>query len=210
MPLPTPRSHEKAPAGHGRGACAALPVVTALLPAQSSKPLPAPPPIPLSRFNAAPEGETTSLLMRCCDSRHWAARIAACRPYPDMDALLAALDEASYDMTPEDLSGALEAESAQLPSPGNGAPARAAAGDQRGVLAAHTALRAAHAAYENRFGHAFLIWLDGYSPGERLDQALAGVRARLGNDPEEERVVAAEELRHLARGRLLQLVAAPR
>jgi len=207
MPLPTPRSHEKAPSGHGRHACP--PVVTALLPAQPSTPLPTPLPIPLSRFNAAPAAETTSLLMRCCDSRHWAARITACRPYPDMDALLAALDEASYDMAPEDLSVALEAESAQLPSAGDGAPARAAAGDQRGVLAAHTALRAAHAAYENRFGHAFLIWLDGYSPGERLDQALAGVRSRLGNDPEEERVATAEELRHLARSRLLQLVVGP-
>jgi 2-oxo-4-hydroxy-4-carboxy-5-ureidoimidazoline decarboxylase len=36
------------------------------------------------------------------------------------------------------------------------------------------------------------------------------VRSRLGSDPEEERLVAAEELRRLARGRLLRLVAAPR
>lgn len=65
------------------------------------------------------------------------------------------------------------------------------------------AMDAAHAAYEARFGHAFVICLDGLPPAEALDHALAGIRSRLTNDPEEERVVAAEELRRIARGRLV-------
>jgi 2-oxo-4-hydroxy-4-carboxy--5-ureidoimidazoline (OHCU) decarboxylase len=69
--------------------------------------------------------------------------------------------------------------------------------------AAHTALSAAHAAYEAKFGHAFVICVDNLPPNEALDQVLAGIRSRLANDPEEERVVAAEELRRLAKGRLL-------
>ncbi|WP_275936958.1 2-oxo-4-hydroxy-4-carboxy-5-ureidoimidazoline decarboxylase, partial [Streptomyces nanshensis] len=145
--------------------------------------------------------QAAALLLRCCASTRWAARVAACRPYPDRDALLAALDEACYDMTPADLAEALAPESPLLPSPGPHGH------DHRGVLAAHTALRAAHAAYEHRFGHVFLVCLDEYEPGERLDQALAGVRTRLGHDPEEERPLVAEELRRLARGRLLRLVA---
>ncbi|GGO52363.1 hypothetical protein GCM10012287_36520 [Streptomyces daqingensis] len=216
MPLPTQRSDEQAPDTAG-GVDAVPPPAGGPLPVQPAAPRPAPLPLPLGRFNATPRDETTALLQHCCRNPRWAARIADCRPYPDMDALLAALDEASYDMTPGDLSEALAAETPQLPSPltppsaaapGTGSQERSA--DQRGTLAAHTALRAAHSAYEARFGHPFLICLDGHDPGERLGQALESVRSRLGSDPEEERLVAAEELRRLARGRLLRLVAAPR
>ncbi|MBZ9643108.1 2-oxo-4-hydroxy-4-carboxy-5-ureidoimidazoline decarboxylase, partial [Streptomyces sp. PSKA30] len=61
----------------------------------------------------------------------------------------------------------------------------------------------AQAAYESRFGHAFVIYVDDLPPDEALDQVLAAIRSRLANDPEDERVVAAEELRRLARGRLI-------
>ncbi|WP_461027762.1 2-oxo-4-hydroxy-4-carboxy-5-ureidoimidazoline decarboxylase, partial [Streptomyces sparsus] len=75
-----------------------------------------------------------------------------------------------------------------------------------GSRAAHTALEAARAAYESRFGHAFVICLDELPPTMRLDGMLAGIRARLGNEADEERAVTADELRRLARGRLLRLV----
>lgn len=51
-----------------------------------------------------------------------------------------------------------------------------------------------------------MICLDGYGPDEALDQLLAGIRSRLGNDPEEERVLSWDELRRLARGRLARFV----
>lgn len=38
---------------------------------------------------------------------------------------------------------------------------------------------------------------------------LAAIRSRLTNDPEEERVIAADELRRLARGRLLRAARCP-
>ncbi|MFC9706199.1 2-oxo-4-hydroxy-4-carboxy-5-ureidoimidazoline decarboxylase [Streptomyces sp. NPDC056943] len=143
----------------------------------------------LTRFNAASSAEAEALLLSCCRSRRWAERVAAHRPYPTVDALLAAADEAGYDLSRADLDGALAAESSAPPHPD--APP-----------AARTALRAAHAAYESSFGHAFVISLEGVRPGERLDQVLAGIRSRLGNEPEEERVIAADELRRLARARL--------
>ncbi|MEV0092020.1 2-oxo-4-hydroxy-4-carboxy-5-ureidoimidazoline decarboxylase [Streptomyces sp. NPDC050738] len=148
----------------------------------------------LDRFNAAPEGSAEAALFACCGSRLWARRVAAHRPYPDLDALLAAADEASYDLSPADLSEALADES----SPGlhHDAPA-----------AAHLALGAAHAAYESRFGHAFVICLDHVRPAEHLDHFLAGIRSRLAHEPDEERAVAADELRRLARGRIAHLVA---
>jgi 2-oxo-4-hydroxy-4-carboxy-5-ureidoimidazoline decarboxylase len=52
----------------------------------------------------------------------------------------------------------------------------------------------------------FVICLDDFAPEEALDQVLAGIRGRLTSDPEEERVLTAEELRRLARGRLARLV----
>lgn len=149
----------------------------------------------LRRLNTCPSQEAESLLLTCCGSARWAARVAAHRPYPDGETLLAAAEEASYDLSPEDLAEALAAECAQHPlSLGPGA------------LAAHTALRAAHAAYESRFGHAFLLCLDAIRPEERLDQMLVALRARLGNDPDEERSLAAEELRRTVRARLTRLV----
>ena len=71
---------------------------------------------------------------------------------------------------------------------------------------AHTALNAACAAYEARFGHVFVISMNGVPPDEALDHVLTAIRSRLTNDPEDERQVTAEELRHLAKGRLVELL----
>ncbi|WP_053853190.1 2-oxo-4-hydroxy-4-carboxy-5-ureidoimidazoline decarboxylase [Streptomyces sp. NRRL B-24085] len=150
-------------------------------------------PTVLDAFNNAPADEARPLLLECLRSPRWAERVVAHRPYPTVDALLAAADEAAYDLTSSDLSEALAAET--LPALPDG-----------GYSAAHMALGAAHAAYEARFGHAFVICLDGLPADEALDHVLAGIRSRLTNDPEEERVVAAEELRRTARGRLARFL----
>ncbi|WP_312866313.1 2-oxo-4-hydroxy-4-carboxy-5-ureidoimidazoline decarboxylase [Streptomyces boluensis] len=146
-------------------------------------------------FNRTPADTARSWLLDCCVSHIWAERLVAHRPFPDTDALLAAADEASYDLLPAQRAAALAAERPHGPHPA-GVPA-----------AALTALGAAHAAYESRFGRVFVICLDDHRPDEHLDQTLAGLRGRLGNDPDEERVVAADELRRVARGRLARLVA---
>ncbi|GAA2635871.1 2-oxo-4-hydroxy-4-carboxy-5-ureidoimidazoline decarboxylase [Streptomyces axinellae] len=152
---------------------------------------------PLDGLNASAVHTAESLLLGCCRSLRWARRLAAHRPYPDVEALLAAADEAGYDLEAMDLHEALAGEPAPHPL-----------GEPRlGTLAAHTALRAAQAAYERKFGHAFVVCLDGCGPRERLDHTLAALRERLGNEPEEEWVVAADELRRLARARLTRLTA---
>jgi 2-oxo-4-hydroxy-4-carboxy-5-ureidoimidazoline decarboxylase len=125
--------------------------------------------------------------------------MAAHRPYPTLDALLAAADEAAYDLTSGDLAEALAGEATTaLPDRGN--------------LAVHTALRAAHAAYEARFGHVFVLAADpadDEDPTALLDRTLASLRERLGHDEDEESVVTAEQLRRICRARLLRLAAAP-
>ncbi|MGC0411648.1 2-oxo-4-hydroxy-4-carboxy-5-ureidoimidazoline decarboxylase [Streptomyces sp. SAI-195] len=150
---------------------------------------------PLERFNTAPAEEAAETLLACLNSHSWAHRLTAHRPYPDLPALLAAADEAAYDLTPDDLAQALTAET--LP-----------ALPEDTYAAAHTALNAAHAAYESRFGHVFVICLDDLSTDEALNHVLAAIRSRLANDPDEERLVASEELRRLARGRVRRLLGA--
>jgi len=171
---------------HLPGRVAAIPA----LPEQTRTP---PSPNALAAFNTASTDEAQRVLLACLRSLCWSHRVAAHRPYPDLESLLAAADEAAYDLTPTDLSEALAAET--LPTLPDGT-----------YGAAHTAMSAAQAAYEARFGHAFVICVDGLSANETLDHVLAGIRSRLTNDPEEERVVAAEELRRLARGRLTGLL----
>jgi 2-oxo-4-hydroxy-4-carboxy--5-ureidoimidazoline (OHCU) decarboxylase len=148
---------------------------------------------PLEHFNTASTDEVSRVLLTCLRSLRWVRRLTDHRPYPDLDSVLAASDEAAYDLTPADLAEALAGES--LPTLPESA-----------YSAAHTALSAAHAAYEARFGHTFAICLDGVPPSEFADHVLAAIRSRLTNDPEEERVVTAEELRRLAKGRLLVLL----
>lgn len=145
-------------------------------------------------FNRAPATTARAWLLSCCLSHPWAERLADHRPFPDTDALLAAADEASYDLAPAQRAGALAAEQPHGPHPAGLPPA------------ARTALRAAHAAYESRFGRVFVICLDDHHIEEHLDQTLTGLRERLCNEPDEERVIAAEELRRVARGRLARLV----
>jgi 2-oxo-4-hydroxy-4-carboxy-5-ureidoimidazoline decarboxylase len=148
-----------------------------------------PSPKSLETFNTAPPEDARRTLHTSLHSLRWSRRLTDHRPYPDLDALLAASDEAAYDLTAGDLAEALAGESLPvLP--------------EDTYEAAHMALDAAHAAYEARFGHVFVICVDGVAPDEVLDHVLAGIRSRLTNDPEEERVVVAEELRRLARGRL--------
>ncbi|WP_420876676.1 2-oxo-4-hydroxy-4-carboxy-5-ureidoimidazoline decarboxylase [Streptomyces niveiscabiei] len=139
----------------------------------------------LPAFNTAPPAEAHTLLLSCLHSETWAQRVATHRPYPTLDALLAAADEAAYDLTRAELAEALAAEKTpQLPP--------------ETYAAAHMALSAAHAAYESKFGHAFVVCEDS------LDAVLEAIRSRLPNDPEDERVLAAEELRKLAKERLLR------
>lgn len=78
-------------------------------------------------------------------------------------------------------------------------------GEQSGMDAAAAGLRdaliAGNRAYEERFGHVFLICATGLSAAE----LLAALRERLGNDPETERAVVRAELARIVDLRLAKL-----
>jgi 2-oxo-4-hydroxy-4-carboxy-5-ureidoimidazoline decarboxylase len=155
----------------------------------------------LAEFNALPGGEAVGALLGCCAAPGWARRVAAGRPYATVDDLLAAADAAWAARDPGDLDSAM----AGHPRIGERRLSGWSRQEQAGVGSddqAGPALRDANAAYEDRFGHVFLICATGRGPGE----ILAELRRRTANDPDTELQVAAEEIGKINAIRLRKLV----
>ena len=158
----------------------------------------------LDWFNRLPEEAAAGELLAVCHSRCWAERVAAGRPYADLAAVQRAADEAWTALGPEDW---LEAFAAH---PRIGEAGGRSAGwsrqEQAGVGGAGPdvaeALARGNAAYEARFGHVFLI----SAAGRSAEELLAALTARLGNDPDDELRVAAEEQRRITRLRIGRLL----
>jgi 2-oxo-4-hydroxy-4-carboxy-5-ureidoimidazoline decarboxylase len=145
--------------------------------------------VTLAWFNAAPEQEAAAAMLACCASRRFAAAMAAGRPYSSRDTALAAVETVFESLTWPDVLEAIAGH------PRIGARVRGqSAAEQAGVTDdSRTALQAGNAAYEERFGHVFLICATGLSGA----QMLAALDQRLKNDEAAERVAAAAELRKI-------------
>jgi OHCU decarboxylase len=160
----------------------------------------------LERLNGLPEEAAVAELLAVCHSRRWAERVAAGRPYPDLEALQAAADEVWTGLDPADWLEAFKAHPRIGQGGSGGRSADWSRQEQAGVGEAGADLRerlaAGNAEYERRFGHVFLISAAGRDAAEILN-ALQG---RLGNDPDTELRVAAGEHRRITRLRLERLV----
>jgi 2-oxo-4-hydroxy-4-carboxy-5-ureidoimidazoline decarboxylase len=161
----------------------------------------------IAAFNAMPAGELERQLRECCAAPGWAARIVAGRPYRTRAEVLAAADAAARALSWADVAAGLAAHprigeraagESREASWSRREQSAAAAADRRTA----TALAEANRAYEERFGHVFLIFASGRSP----DEILAAARQRMGNDEAAERAVVADELRKIARLRLERLL----
>ena len=159
----------------------------------------------LAEFNALPRQAAIDELLTACHSQRWAEAVAQRRPYPDLDKLQETADTIWISLELADWREALEGHPRIGEAGGTSAEFRqeqarlADVGD--GVRAA---IAAGNRTYEDRFGHVFLISAAGRSPQEILDN----LQSRLGNDPDTERRVAAEEHRRITRLRLARLLAA--
>ncbi len=152
----------------------------------------------LETFNAVDPAAARALLLTCAAVPRWAEEVAAGRPYPDVDSALAAARTAR-PWTDEEVDAALARHPRIGERPaGTGEEAAHSRREQSGVdttdgsVAAR--LRAGNLAYEERFGHVFLIRAAGRSAAD----VLAALEERLGNDPATERRVVAEQLREIA------------
>jgi 2-oxo-4-hydroxy-4-carboxy-5-ureidoimidazoline decarboxylase len=143
----------------------------------------------LAALNRAEPGPAEQELLTCCASRRWADELLARRPYRDLDAMRALSARVLAELEWADVEQAMAAH----PRIGERA-AGWSRDEQSGVAGADAEVRedlaAGNLAYEERFGHVFLICAAGLS----AETILTRLRERLGNDPETERGVVRAEL----------------
>lgn len=156
----------------------------------------------LEAFNALPADEAEKELLACCAAPAFAVPVAAGRPYPSIDALLAAADAALRALTWADVEQALAAHPRIGERAGGGSREAAWSRREQSGAAPGDDLVAANRAYEERFGRVFLV----FASGKSQDELLAAARERLGNDDATERAVVADELRRIALLRAGRLV----
>jgi len=157
----------------------------------------------LARFNALEERAALAALHEACASSAWGSALLARRPYATADDLFAASDAAMAELTTADLEEAMAGHPPiGRPKPGDPTSSR----EQRGMAGASEELKAQmlelNLAYQERFGHVFLICATGRT-GEQMRDA---VKERIGNSPEQEREIVRSELGKINRIRLTNLV----
>ncbi|MGI8451960.1 MAG: 2-oxo-4-hydroxy-4-carboxy-5-ureidoimidazoline decarboxylase, partial [Streptosporangiaceae bacterium] len=154
-----------------------------------------------------------------CASAHWIERMVSGRPHGTLPALVTASDATIAAVGWPDIEQALAAHPRIGARPHDravphdrGAPPDGAAGGEREAAWSQqeqagtrdaaedlrAGLRTGNAAYEERFGHVFLICATGMSAASML----AALQARLGHDPAREREVVRDELTKIVRLRL--------
>jgi 2-oxo-4-hydroxy-4-carboxy-5-ureidoimidazoline decarboxylase len=129
--------------------------------------------------------------------------LLARRPYATPDDLFATSDAAMAELTTADLAEAMAGHPPiGRPKPGDPTSSR----EQRGMAGASAQLKEEmlelNLAYQERFGHVFLICATGRT-GEQMRDA---VKERIGNSPEREREIVRSELGKINRIRLARLV----
>jgi 2-oxo-4-hydroxy-4-carboxy-5-ureidoimidazoline decarboxylase len=162
----------------------------------------------LAGFNALDAAVAREALLACCASPRWAAEVAAGRPYSTLQAALEAAETASRGLAWADVAVALAAHPRiGQPPAGTGREAAWSRHEQAGVAdadaATRDALAEANRAYEEQFGHIYLI----FASGKSQEELLAAAEERLHNDEVTERRIVQDELGKIAKLRLERLIA---
>lgn len=163
----------------------------------------------LDRLNTDPPERLQAALRTCNSSPAWVTRLLAGRPYAGVEDVVAAAGTAVLALAPAEIDDAL----ARHPRIGERPGAAHADGaafsrrEQAGVDGAggdvlHR-LTARNAAYEDRFGHVFLI----RAAGRDAPAILAELERRLGNDPATERAEATGQLAQITALRVRAVLA---
>lgn len=142
----------------------------------------------VQRLNAVPAAKVERELFAVCGSRRWAAQMAGLRPFQDLAQTQRLARQVWEALPTEDCREAFRAH----PRIGEPPAALWARREQADILAADPSvldiLAKANRVYEARFGYMFIAPTWGRDAQQLLDQ----LRNRLGHDPENELIVAAE------------------
>ena len=166
----------------------------------------------LSRLNSLASGEAQAELSRCCGSRRWAEGMAGSRPFEGVDEVLKKARDIWQGLFPEDWREAFR----HHPKIGDKESLRKkfettktwASGEQSGVQGASDevlgALAEGNRSYEERFGFIFIVC----ATGRGAEEMLSILQSRLGNTPDVELRIAAEEQAKITEIRLKKLLEA--
>jgi len=164
----------------------------------------------LARLNVLDAETAERELLKCCGAREWARAMVARRPFEDTEELMLTADQVWWSLGTRDWHEAFashpkigERKSAQTQSE---QAQRWSEQEQAGTHDAEQAtldeLAEANRAYEEKFGHIFIVC----ATGKTAAQMLVLLRARLPNDPGIELRNAAAEQRKITRLRLEKLL----
>lgn len=160
----------------------------------------------LSDFNTLEHSEAAQILLSCAHVERWADEIVSARPYSSVDALAAATQEFANPWTQAEIDSALKrhpriGERAK----GDDADAKMSRAEQARLGIdddIQRRLDAGNAAYEEKFGFVFLI----RAAGRSAEEILRSLDERMNNTPEQERLIAADQLRQIAALRLKGMI----
>jgi 2-oxo-4-hydroxy-4-carboxy-5-ureidoimidazoline decarboxylase len=163
----------------------------------------------LDDFNDEPADRAVQGLRACNAAPRFAAELVAGRPYPDAETLVVRAEEVVRSLPWDEVSIALAAHPRIGDRvEGSSAEAEASRQEQSSMTDADQRTRAdlvaGNRAYEDRFGHVFLIRASGREPAEML----AEVRRRMDNDEETERAEVTEQLAQITALRVRSLIGA--
>ncbi len=152
----------------------------------------------LTAFNTARFADAEAMLRPCLDIPRWYNEIAGARPFAAAGELLSFAELAAPDFTRAEIDGALahHPRIGERPA-GSGTEAAFSRSEQASVSGLDSVqgrLAAGNRAYDEKFGHVFLIRAAGRSAAE----ILAALEERVQHTPEEELPVIAAELREIA------------
>jgi len=175
----------------------------------------------LTWFNRLPAQSAQQALLNCCAAPGWAEQMTAGRPYSAAEEAIGRSSAIVARLSDTDLAEALadhprigeqpdtsqDGISQQGASQDGTKGAKWSRHEQSGVDSRDTAMRRelaeANLEYEQRFGHIYLVCASGRT-GQEL---LALLRARLGNEPDDEWQVVRTELQKINALRLQRLLA---
>ena len=161
----------------------------------------------LDELNTGPADVVVEQLRACNAAPRFAAGLVAGRPFPDAETLVRRAGEVARALPWDEVALALAAHP-RIGDRVEGSSAEAAASrrEQGAMGGADDDTRAAlvegNRAYEERFGHVYLIRAAGRSP----EEMLAELRRRLRSDEDAERAEVVEQLAQITELRVRELV----
>jgi 2-oxo-4-hydroxy-4-carboxy-5-ureidoimidazoline decarboxylase len=161
----------------------------------------------LARLNGLPADQAREQLRACCAAVAWLDTVVADRPYPDRASLQEGAAAALRALDWDGVRQALDAhprigERVAAQTTEAAWSAAEQAGMDRADAATRTALVEANRAYEERFGHVFLI----FATGKTDEEMLAAARERGQRSVAEERETVRSELGKIVNLRIAKLL----